>query len=305
MSHGDLVEPRYKQLANKKPKQTVHIEQGLKRLHQEANFNNDQPALNLKKLKLKDIQVLPSVFQPRTIAHDPLSSEKHISVLVTAIRNEPSHNLDPMTVWWSGKYWYIVDGHHRYDAYIKVNETGKLKIESVAVEVFRGNINDAMERSLQANSKDKLRMSAKDKLNSAWKLVCHGGYSKNDLQSKTGTSSSTIATMRKKLGEIQADYPDKRNRMKNHVAIGMTWGEALHYGRSHTPFTDDAIKELMVKLAKELGRHFGNQLSSNPQITAGALEIYSENLCNQMKQIWAAEIAIERQAIEDELNETD
>jgi len=274
-----------------KPRQTVLVEHGLRMLTADAKMKWVPPDQNPKTLKLEEIHLLPSVFQPRTISDDPLASEKHTTVLVAAIRNEPTHNLDPMTIWWSGKHWYIVDGHHRYSAYIKANKTGKLKIDAVPVEVFQGSIDEAIERSLQANSKDKLRMSAKDKLNSTWRLVCLGDYSKNELQSKTGTSTSTIASMRKKLAEIQLDYPDKKGRTKNYAAIGMTWGEARHHGSDPTSFDDEAVRQLMANLAERLGEKFGNQLASNPQITAGALEIYSENMCNRIKQIWAEDIA--------------
>ena len=275
-----------------KPRQTVLVEHGLRTLTADAKMKWSPSDPNPKSLKLEEINLLPSVFQPRTISDDPLASEKHITVLTAAIRNETTHYLDPMTIWWSGRSWYIVDGHHRYKAYIRTNKNGKLKIDTVPVEVFQGSIDEAMARSLQANSKDKLRMSSRDKLNSAWRLVCREEHSKSELQSKTGASTSTVASMRKKLAEIQADYPDKRGRTKNYVAIGMTWGEARHYGTDSTSFDDEAIRKLMASLAERLGEKFGNQLASNPQITAGALEIYSENMCNRIKQIWADDIAI-------------
>jgi hypothetical protein len=288
-----------------KPRQTVLVEHGLRTLTADAKMKWSPPDPNPKSLKLEEIHLLPSVFQPRTISDNPLASERHITVLAAAICNETTHNLDPMTIWWSGRSWYIVDGHHRYNAYIKTNKNGKLKIDAVSVEVFQGSIDEAMAWSLQANSKDKLRMSSRDKLNSAWRLVCREEFSKSEIQRKTSVSTSTIASMRKKLAEIQADYPDKRGRTKNYAAIGMTWGEARHHGVDSTTFDDEAIRKLMINLAEQLGKKFGNQLASNPQITAGALEIYSENMCNQIKGIWASDIAIERQEIEAEINGPD
>lgn len=267
------------------------IEHGLKTLSEDAKFSTPPSDLSPSHLPLTEIKILPSVFQPRIIKDDPLASDKHITVLANAICTEPSHHLDPMTIWWSGKEWYVIDGHHRHEAYSQINKLKKLKIDSVPVEVFRGTIDEAIKRSLFANSKDKLRMSPRDKLNSAWRLVCRGVHSKSELQAMTGASTSTIATMRKKLTEIQADFPDKRSRIKNYAAIGMTWNEARQYGKEITEFDDEAARELMVKLARELGKCFGDKLSSNPQITAGALEIYSENLCNRMKELWAEDIA--------------
>lgn len=287
-------------MAVKKPRQTVFIEHGLKRLSEDKKYSVSPQDPNPKCLTLGDIATLPSVFQPRNISADPLASEKHIAVLVNAIKNEPSHHLDPISVWWSGKEWYVIDGHHRYQAYIHTEKSKKLKIGSVPIEVFQGTLEEAIRRSLNANLKDKLRMSPKDKLNSAWRLVCLGGYSKTEIQTMTGASTSTVASMRKKLAEIQVDFPDKRSRIKNYAAIGMTWGEARHHGKEHIDFDDDAAREEMVKLARALGDHFGNQLASNPQITAGALEIYSENLCNRIKALWAEDIELLFEDSEDE-----
>ena len=82
------------------PRQTVLVEHGLRMLTADAKMKWVPPDQNPKTLKLEEIHLLPSVFQPRTISDDPLASEKHTTVLVAAIRNEPTHNLDPMTIWW-------------------------------------------------------------------------------------------------------------------------------------------------------------------------------------------------------------
>lgn len=303
MSHSDVNEPIYKSKP-KKLKQTLHIEQGLKQLLTEARLHRPPPQEEPTSLEIREIHTLPSVFQPRTIDDDPIASERHITILRNAINTNPLHLLDPLTVWWSGKNWYVIDGHHRYEAYSQNSKAKNSAITDVPISRFIGSIEEAQDFSLQSNSKDKLRMSSRDKLNNAWRLVCLGNHSKSEIQSKTGASTSTIANMRKKLLDIQRDFPDKRTRIDNYAALSITWGAAKQYGNTHNEFGDKEAREQMIRLARELGKLFGNQLSSNPQITAGALEIYSPNLCNRIKQLWAEEIAVHRDEIADELKET-
>lgn len=60
-------------------------------------------------LPLQAIKPLPDLFQPRG------TDERHIQELVRAIRNQGT--LDPILVMQIGDTAYLLDGHHRLDAY--------------------------------------------------------------------------------------------------------------------------------------------------------------------------------------------
>jgi hypothetical protein len=66
-------------------------------------------------LPLASIKLWPKVFQHRGFAGH--ASKGHVLRLAAAIRQSKSHTLDPITVWWDGRAWACVDGHHRRDAY--------------------------------------------------------------------------------------------------------------------------------------------------------------------------------------------
>ena len=53
------------------------------------------------------------MFQPRTFKGFAGASETHIEGLMFAIRHAPDHLIDPIDIWWSGKRWLVIDGHHR------------------------------------------------------------------------------------------------------------------------------------------------------------------------------------------------
>jgi hypothetical protein len=84
--------------------------------------------------------------------------------------------LEPLTIFWVGNAWLLIDEHHRYQAYRK---TGY--IEPVPVTVFSGTLDQAIGQALKGNSKDKLAMSKSEKTNAAWRLVISTGLSLNRL----------------------------------------------------------------------------------------------------------------------------
>ncbi len=92
---------------------TGSFNQGLDELVREVEMNNLPPENNPEALHLESIRMAHSVFQPRQFEEGTMSaSGSHIQNLVEAIFNEPSHTLDPITVWWSGNTWRVIDGAH-------------------------------------------------------------------------------------------------------------------------------------------------------------------------------------------------
>lgn len=118
-------------------------------------------------LDLKDLRVLESIFQPRDLTFRAGDHEAHVDTLAKAIgKPEKPKYLDPITVWWGGDRWYVLDGHHRRLAY----ERAKIK-KGIPVRAFEGTLEEALAQSVSLNSKNKLAMSPQDKMNTAWRLT--------------------------------------------------------------------------------------------------------------------------------------
>lgn len=155
----------------------------------------DQPEC----LPIEAIMQAPDLFQPRhdSIAYAPGRSEGHISAL--AKEPKAGRPLDPVTVVDMGGKWFLVDGHHRMQAYRRA----KWKRE-VPVNVVQSNL-QAAERvewaitlSIAENAKAKLGLVEADKMARAWQAVAREAPGSIAGLSKTyGVSERTIANMRK------------------------------------------------------------------------------------------------------------
>jgi hypothetical protein len=80
------------------------------------------------------------VFQHRRPARD--ASDRHVRELADAVKAHGT--LAPVTVWWDGKHWSCIDGHHRHQAYMAGHRS------DVPVEVFEGTPEEAVARAAGA-----------------------------------------------------------------------------------------------------------------------------------------------------------
>jgi ParB-like chromosome segregation protein Spo0J len=231
-------------------------------------------------LPLKSLKFASNVFQPRSFDGDTAESDAHIRTLMDAIRHAPDHQLDPIVVWWSGKAWYVLDGHHRTAAYKNLARDQKkpLVVPSVAVEVFSGSLADAIEETARLNSRNKLPMSKEDKTERAWRIVVldDGSKSKQRIASSCGVSTTLVANMRTKLRELKEangedfDAPDP---------MSMTWKAARRYGTEEmASVNEEWMRQQAKQYAKRLSRQFRGQLVKTPTVTAMALRMYARQL---------------------------
>lgn len=233
-------------------------------------------------LPLRSLRFASHVFQPRSFDGDAADSDAHIKTLEEAIRHAPNHQLDPIVIWWSGKGWYVLDGHHRTAAYRNLTRHPKkpLVVPAVAVEVFSGSLADAIEETARLNSRNKLPMSKADKTERAWRVVVldDGSKSKQRIATSCGVSTTLVATMRAKLRELReagcgtfGGDPDP---------MAMTWKQARQYGNTEpVDINEEWMREQARKFVKRLTRQFrGGQLTRTPTVTAMALRMYSRQL---------------------------
>jgi len=246
-------------------------------LHQKAILENriaqGSPAPeNPETLPLDSIELIPKVFQHR----DDLQwvSEDHIRTLTKGMRQSTKaatkRPLEPLTVFWVGDAWVLIDGHHRYETYREI-----AYIEPVPVMVFSGTLDQAIGQALKGNSKDKLPMSKSEKTNAAWRLVISTGLSLNQLVDASTISKPTIALMRKVMRHLTEADPDV-------VLDEMTWREALrrYQGKEEEEFVPDPEwrNKRAAEIAQTLSDTFGGQFKRKPEVFWEGIRKYDANL---------------------------
>ncbi len=150
-------------------------------------------------LSMREINESPPLFQPRerSMLWEGRSRE-HVKEMARVLKTTGSP-LDPIHVVSFGPKWFIVDGHHRLDAYRLAKWKKLVPAKAILLRShMEQRIRDAELIGIQANVKDKLPMSSIDKLDTAWRITAqYPELSKEAVSSQTTVSTSTVATMRK------------------------------------------------------------------------------------------------------------
>lgn len=267
----------------KKTEIPINLNDGWKALQNELNNSTTpiKPSTN-GELKLKQITTAAAVFQPRSFGTDSVQkSRSHIESLKAAILASKDKSLEPIIVWWSGKCYRVIDGHHRLEAYRELKEAKKLKRDAVPVIIFEGSIEQALSKSVAFNSRDKLQMTKEDKLQSAWKLVCLEAGNKTLISQITTISTRTIATMRARRDLFIKEHGDNGKE----EILKYSW-EDIKAQRDPVDITEDYEEAEARKWAKELAKTFGDRPRKQPIRFARAIEIYSEPLANSLGHWW-------------------
>ena len=263
---------------------SISFGEGYKRLEEELAAGSHPIPETPQALPLGSIKTARAVLQPRNFSGgEQAYSTNHVEVLAEAIRSERHHHLDPLVVWWSGKHWRVLDGHHRLEAYQKVHETGRIKLGLIPVAVFTGTLDEALAEAVRLNAKDKLPMTKADKLNRAWQFTVLEKFSKAEIAASCKVSNGTIGNMREQLAALKVWSPEHwKNYAQSH-----SWEEVLARGNENAETgTDEWVERQAQAWAQRLGKTFGTKFAERGQIAARALEIYSPNLVAQLMQLW-------------------
>jgi hypothetical protein len=161
------------------------------------------PADDPVKLPVRSIKTEPTLFQPRS--HGGWRNRNHIEGLAASMRSGQEVNgmggvEEPVTVLWNGSSWTCIDGHHRLEA-LKV----ELKVgiaATVRVTVFRGSVTDAMLRSSQGNSRNKLEMTKSEKAAQAWRMFLLQKWTQNVIALACDVNTRTVGRMAKAVREL-------------------------------------------------------------------------------------------------------
>jgi hypothetical protein len=192
-------------------------------------------------------------------------------------------------VWWSGKGWACVDGHHRYAAYL-LAEVGNS--HPIPVVVFQGTLWQAMSAAGAANTKNKLQMSGTEKSNTAWRLVVMTDMSKAEAAKVACVSESTVANMRKVFNQFEAKIAATIEDLASPLHANfrdLSWTDAkrIAEGRDEVDFDRDEANEKKAQvMALTLRKSLGAEGAKYPEVFARALEIYSPRLPEQLAEYW-------------------
>jgi hypothetical protein len=172
--------------------------------------------------------------------------------------------LEPILVLPVGEHFYVIDGHHRIEAYHSVKWS-----EPVPIELFRGSLKAARIEAFRRNSKDKLPMSKQDKMEGTWSLVKEGELTAKKISDITGSSERQIYYMRSTWKEIR-ELPEEEQRRDPKE---LTWAQARAAldGEDLKPDDDWKEKETQKLVDALLKAKIGQGLMKHPDVTAEAL----------------------------------
>ena len=242
---------------------------------------------NKKTLRVDEISLAADVFQWRGEASNLLAEED----LVRSLRRvlELGHELEPVDVTAIGGRYYLIDGHHRYAAYVVAGR------KQVPIRYFDGNLNAAHLLSLKRNIKDKLPMSRADKTEAAFTLVKHKmrgtlkGPGGEDMTWKNVADETTVSErLVYKMRAVLAETPDAFER-----SWAATMLQTKHTEEDEEPYADVQGRKLAEQFMKLSHINF----VKNPDVLAKALEAISEALPRALLEQWwghAFEVLAER-----------
>jgi ParB-like chromosome segregation protein Spo0J len=247
---------------------------------QAAADQTKRPTTWPNQLPLSCILVADKVFQWRMRKWNQAASEDHVLELARVIiaTEKP---LEPIVVFPAGENFYVVDGHHRLEAYHAVDWH-----QQVPVNVFEGSLDEARDDALASGIKNKLPMTRDDKQEAAFTLVRETDLTAAKITDKTTVSTRQIKYMRAAWREWQgAEHPEDRTGE-------ITWAKVRKWknGNTEAPDVEEWKEREAQKMVDALLRHkIGQGLGRNPDITALALQRLNPRLPGALIEEWSVE----------------
>lgn len=244
-------------------------------LAQKHGAGKPPPTSKPQRLPAHTIKRHPEVFQHRRPAKHV--SEAHIRDLADAAK---AQDLDPLTVWWNGKHWTLIDGHHRAQAYIRAGKG----TSAVPVEVFEGSPEEALTRAARANTKAKLAMSASEKSTAAWRMVVMAPKMSKSAQAvAAGVSERLVASMRTAKAALL-----RQGKAPSELAE-MTWENARRTakGEESGDWSPEEEEKRVEQMALALRKALGATAERQPDIFWRAIEVYSPQLARALADDFA------------------
>ena len=237
------------------------------------------------------IRVAENVFQWRTDA-------RHLDHILKMAKGllDIGEALDPITVLPVGKLLYVVDGHHRLDAY----DTARWR-KRIPATVLPGTLQEARAYALTHNSKDKANFTDRDRYEAAWRMTQEwffdgAKYSIPYTAKATTVATSTVSNMRRTLKVLVQTYQAKEEKFPR----DMRWRRARMEEQGQPIQYDDNWLEAEAQKLVDAARKANINFAKNPEITAMALRLLHDNMPRALISEWFVE---EREFIEQLMEE--
>ncbi|MGY9046785.1 hypothetical protein P775_15060 [Puniceibacterium antarcticum] len=226
-------------------------------------------------VKLDDIHTRPDTFQYRDREYE----NHHVEEIADVLQRKG--RVDRIDLWKdpeSGEL-VVLDGHHRLEAHRRV---GMSKVPAV---IFEGAEEAARLHALQENAKARLPMTASEKNNATWRLVCQVRddgeyvYSKKALVKNAGAADGTVGNMRRtRTRLLEADKP-----------LPETWWGALAELKDAAgkDLTDDDRDAMIDERARRLDDRVGKDIANMAEIQIEAVIKMLEKRLGQKTRILA------------------
>jgi hypothetical protein len=202
-------------------------------------------------LPIKNVNINLEVFQCRqddSFGEVKRLSKSHIEELRERLKLS---ELDAITVFNVGGSWYVIDGHHRLEAY---RLEGR---KQIPVTVFKGNAKDALFYGVKENSKSKISLTKEQRSELCWRFIIEdGGISKSETANAFSVSERLVGYMRSRYKELGTD------------ALELRWWEAK---RTEVRDEDRDTGSKEECLSKQLYELLGTELLRDTRVVAKAL----------------------------------
>lgn len=193
---------------------------------------------------LQDVATLEAAFQVRGGRfRDGVLDEYLVDQLQRVL---PLKDLDPVLVWRAKDRWYLLDGHHRLEAYKRANRT------SLPAVIFDGSATEAMREAGVDNAKVRRGMSITEKNNRAWEITraepADERTSAKQIAADTGLSLRQIRYMRSVWSKMtdQDEDPEQFRTWKHAHA----WAQRIEYDNE-----EDRDAAMAAKREADISRH--------------------------------------------------
>lgn len=255
-----------------------------------------------RKVPLSEIKTHPSL-QNRVETELDVG---HVDELVTSIK--ASGLKDPLIVFDVGGVFFLVSGHHRYEALKRINEEDRRASRSARALVYSGTMSDAVEFAHGRNLKPTKALNARERAQAAYTAMLRSETPrfrtacKRKVGPELGVSPGTIHNMRAALSELcQRTYRDtdywKKHPDKVSATFPRWWQVRLAFGRQGEPRQRTMTQSLKLTAQHEaeqfeqkenphdyLGETF--RLEARLRILRKHLKEATENAKN-LEQLWA------------------
>lgn len=202
--------------------------------------------------------------------------------------------LDPVKVVAFGAEWYLVDGHHRLEAYRVAEWSGPIPVDVRHSELTGDpRINWAIHESVADNKKNHLAMSDTDKMDAAWACVARGDeMSIRETAIACEVSERSVAKMRDAAKTLRdADVPIDRVTSWQAARMEVRRLDDDGDARGDFDFDEKQRREAAKRLKGTM------QMKLRPRLLAEVLESYSPGIVDEMA--YALKIVREQDGGED------